>query len=179
MLFCACHVSGILCGFFIAPTTLSSALRGSGFSHQWRYQRFSVLWLALYFSLPLLCFAPMYDSYASLLIQATDQRRLKKLVSLRSTSARFQRKCFFPLSANLRKIPILPWFLLPGDSLWCLLLMLCAYEAILFTWLHLYGYLLSRAGQSRFGRRSQVWLQGVTGGVLLALGAKLAFEQKV
>jgi threonine/homoserine/homoserine lactone efflux protein len=57
--------------------------------------------------------------------------------------------------------------------------MLCAYEVILFTWLHLYGYLLSRAGQSRFGRRIQVWLQGVTGGVLLALGAKLAFEQKV
>jgi threonine/homoserine/homoserine lactone efflux protein len=57
--------------------------------------------------------------------------------------------------------------------------MLCAYEAILFTWLHLYEYLLSRAGQSRFGRRIQVWLQGVTGGVLLALGAKLTFEQKV
>jgi threonine/homoserine/homoserine lactone efflux protein len=74
---------------------------------------------------------------------------------------------------------ILPQFILPGDSLWRLLLMLCAYEAILFTWLHLYGYLLSRAGQSRFGRRIQVWLQGVTGGVLLALGAKLAFEQKV
>ena len=34
---------------------------------------------------------------------------------------------------------ILPWFLLPGDSLWCLLLMLCVYEAILFTWLYLYG----------------------------------------
>ena len=43
-------------------------------------------------------------SYASLLIQATDQRRSKKLFGLRSTSARFQRKCFFPLSANLRKI---------------------------------------------------------------------------
>jgi threonine/homoserine/homoserine lactone efflux protein len=74
---------------------------------------------------------------------------------------------------------ILPQFILPRDSLWRLLLMLCTYEAILFTWLHLYGYLLSRAGQSRFGRRIQVWLQGVTGGVLLALGAKLAFEQKV
>jgi len=71
---------------------------------------------------------------------------------------------------------ILPQFLLPGDSLWRLLLMLRVYEAILFTWLYLYGYLLS--GQSRFGRRIQVWLQGVTGSVLLALGAKLAFEQK-
>src|SRR5437667_3747411 len=46
----------------------------------------------------------LFGSYASLLIQATDQRRSKKLFGLRSTSARFQRKCFFPLSANLRKI---------------------------------------------------------------------------
>ena len=43
-------------------------------------------------------------SYATLLIRATDQRRSKKLFGLRSTSARFQRKCFFPLSAKLRKI---------------------------------------------------------------------------
>ncbi len=47
---------------------------------------------------------PGCGSYASLLIRATDQRRSKKLFGLRSTSARFQRKCFFPLSANLRKI---------------------------------------------------------------------------
>src|SRR5579864_8557376 len=43
---------------------------------------------------------------------------------------------------------------------------LCASEAILFTWLHLSGYLLSRAGQSRFGRRIQVWRKRVTGEVL-------------
>src|SRR5258708_5343967 len=46
----------------------------------------------------------LHGSYASLLIRATDQRRSKKSFGLRSTSARFQRKCFFPLSANLRKI---------------------------------------------------------------------------
>jgi hypothetical protein len=45
-----------------------------------------------------------FGSYASLLIQATDQRRSKKPFGLQSTAARFQRKCFFPLSANLRKI---------------------------------------------------------------------------
>ena len=50
---------------------------------------------------------PDYGSYASLLIRATDQRRSKKLFGLRSTSARFQRKCFFLLSANLRKIQIM------------------------------------------------------------------------
>jgi len=42
---------------------------------------------------------------------------------------------------------MLPQFILPGDSRFRLLLMLCAYEAILFTWLHLYGYLLSRSGR--------------------------------
>src|SRR2546427_10362135 len=47
------------------------------------------------------------ESYAPLLIRATDQRRSKKLFGLRSTSARFQRKCFFPLSANLRKIQVM------------------------------------------------------------------------
>jgi hypothetical protein len=43
-----------------------------------------------------------YGSYATLLIQATDQIRSKKLFGLRSRTARFQRKCFLPISANLR-----------------------------------------------------------------------------
>lgn len=72
----------------------------------------------------------------------------------------------------------LPQFIKPGDSPMRLVLMLLAYEAILLTWLHLYGYLLSRAGQSRFGTRVRTILQGVTGVVLLTLGVRLAFEQK-
>ena len=40
------------------------------------------------------------------------------------------------------------------------------------------GYLVSRAGQSRFGTRVRAILQGVTGVVLLTLGVRLAFEQK-
>ena len=59
-----------------------------------------------------------------------------------------------------------------------LALMLLAYEAILLTWLHLYGYLVSRAGQSQFGSRIRAILQGVTGVVLLTLGVRLALEQK-
>lgn len=74
---------------------------------------------------------------------------------------------------------ILPQFILPGDSVLRLLLMLFAYEALLLTWLHIYGYLVSRAGQSRFGRRVRTWLQGVTGVVLLALGVRVAFEQRI
>ena len=72
----------------------------------------------------------------------------------------------------------LPQFINPGDSSTRLVLMLLAYEAILLTWLHLYGYLISLAGQSRFGTRVRTILQGVTGIVLLTLGIRLAFEQK-
>jgi threonine/homoserine/homoserine lactone efflux protein len=72
----------------------------------------------------------------------------------------------------------LPQFINPGDSPTRLMLMLLAYEAILLTWLHFYGYLVSRAGQSRFGTRVHAILQGATGVVLLTLGVRLAFEQK-
>lgn len=69
-------------------------------------------------------------------------------------------------------------FINPGDPPLRLVLMLLAYEAILLSWLHFYGYLVSRAGQSRFGTRVHAILQGATGVVLLALGIRLAFEQK-
>ncbi len=72
----------------------------------------------------------------------------------------------------------LPQFITPGDPPMRLVLMLLAYEIILLCWLHLYGYLISRAGQSRFGTRVRAMLQGVTGVVLLALGVRLALEQK-
>src|SRR5690242_2727282 len=72
----------------------------------------------------------------------------------------------------------LPQFINPGDPPLRLLLMMLAYEAILLSWLTLYSYLVSRAGQSRFGTRVRTILQGVTGAVLIALGVRLAFEQK-
>ena len=72
----------------------------------------------------------------------------------------------------------LPQFIIPGDPPLRLLLMMLAYEAILLSWLNLYGSLVSRAGQSHFGSRIREILQGVTGVVLLALGVRLAFEQR-
>ena len=72
----------------------------------------------------------------------------------------------------------LPQFISPGDPPQRLVLMMLAYEAILLSWLNLYGYLVSRVGQSRFGTRIHEILQGVTGIVLIALGVRLAFEQK-
>jgi threonine/homoserine/homoserine lactone efflux protein len=73
----------------------------------------------------------------------------------------------------------LPQFIYLGDPPLRLALMMLAYETILLSWLILYGYLVSRAGQSRFGTRVRTILQGVTGVVLLALGVRLAFEQKL
>ena len=72
----------------------------------------------------------------------------------------------------------LPQFIHPGDPPLRLMLMMFAYEAILLSWLNLYGYLVSQAGQSRFGTRVRDILQGVTGVVLIALGVRLAYEQK-
>ncbi len=72
----------------------------------------------------------------------------------------------------------LPQFIHPGDSSLRLVLMMLAYEVVLLSWLNLYGFLISRAGQSWFGTRIREILQGVTGVVLLALGVRLAFEQK-
>jgi threonine/homoserine/homoserine lactone efflux protein len=72
----------------------------------------------------------------------------------------------------------LPQFINPGDPPLRLVLMMLAYETILLSWLTFYGFLISRAGQSRFGTRVREILQGVTGVVLIALGVRLAFEQK-
>jgi len=72
----------------------------------------------------------------------------------------------------------LPQFISPGDTPLRLLLMMLAYEAILLSWLNLYGYLVSRVGQSRFGSRVREILQGVTGVVLIGLGVRLAFEHQ-
>ncbi len=73
---------------------------------------------------------------------------------------------------------LLPQFIIPGDFPARLALMLLAYETILIIWLNIYATLISRAGQSRFGVRLRTSLQRVTGVVLIALGVRLALEQR-
>lgn len=75
-------------------------------------------------------------------------------------------------------VTVFPQFIRPGDPPLRLVLMMLAYEVILLSWLNLYGFLVSRAGQSRFGTRLRTILHGVTGAVLIALGVRLAFEQR-
>ncbi|HEX4203364.1 MAG TPA: LysE family translocator [Ktedonobacteraceae bacterium] len=72
----------------------------------------------------------------------------------------------------------LPQFISPGDSPVRLLLMMLVYEAILLVWLNLYGYLISRAGQSRVGTHLRTVLGRLTGVVLIALGVRLALEKR-
>jgi threonine/homoserine/homoserine lactone efflux protein len=73
---------------------------------------------------------------------------------------------------------VMPQFISPGDGAGRFALMLLAYETILLTWLHVYGYLVSRAGQSRAGARVRRGLEGVTGVILVGLGIRLALERR-
>ena len=52
------------------------------------------------------------------------------------------------------------------------------YECILLGWLHVYGYLVSRAGQTRAGAHVRQALEGVTGLILVGLGVRLALERR-
>jgi threonine/homoserine/homoserine lactone efflux protein len=73
---------------------------------------------------------------------------------------------------------VFPQFVNPGDSAMRLVLMLLAYEVILLVWLNLYGYAISRAGRSAIGERVRAIATRVTGVVLIALGVRLAIEQR-
>jgi threonine/homoserine/homoserine lactone efflux protein len=73
---------------------------------------------------------------------------------------------------------VMPQFIRPGDGLARVALMLLAYECILLCWLHAYGYLVSRAGQTSAGARVRQALEGVTGLILVGLGVRLALERR-
>lgn len=75
-------------------------------------------------------------------------------------------------------VSILPQFVRSSDSPLRLLLMLVAFEAMALTWLTLYGYLVSRAGESRAGLQVRRLLERVTGIVLIGLGFRLAMERR-
>lgn len=72
----------------------------------------------------------------------------------------------------------LPQFVSWSDSPMRLVLMMAAYETVLLVWLNLYGYVVSRARQSRMGRGLEVALERLMGAVLIALGVRLALERR-
>ncbi|GAC1460726.1 MAG: LysE family translocator [Ktedonobacterales bacterium] len=75
-------------------------------------------------------------------------------------------------------ISVLPQFIRPGDAPIRLVVMMLAYEVILMSWLHVVGYLMSRARQSGLGSRIHTGLQRVTGVVLIGLGVRLALDRQ-
>jgi threonine/homoserine/homoserine lactone efflux protein len=75
-------------------------------------------------------------------------------------------------------VSILPQFIQPGDTTLRLVLMLVAFEAMIVTWLNLYGYAVARAGQSRFGAQVRRAIECVTGVVLIGLGLRLAVSRR-
>lgn len=75
-------------------------------------------------------------------------------------------------------VTVMPQFIQPHDSLLRLLLMVACYDVLVVVWLCAYGYIVSRAGRSRIGVRVRRNLERVTGVVMIALGARLAFERR-
>ena len=75
-------------------------------------------------------------------------------------------------------VTVMPQFIQPHDSLIRLLLMVAGFDVMVVAWLCAYGYIVSRAGRSRIGVRVRRSLERVTGIVMIALGARLAFERR-
>lgn len=73
---------------------------------------------------------------------------------------------------------ILPQFVTPADVTSRLVLMMLAYEVMVIGWLVAYGVVVSRARRRLVGSGIQRWLERATGAVLIALGARLAFERR-
>jgi threonine/homoserine/homoserine lactone efflux protein len=70
-------------------------------------------------------------------------------------------------------LTVVPQFVRPGDPAARLAAMVVVFAAMVCAWLHLYGWLVARA-RRRFGGRLRRALDGVTGAVLIGLGARLA-----
>ncbi|MDP9251877.1 MAG: LysE family translocator [Chloroflexota bacterium] len=76
-------------------------------------------------------------------------------------------------------LTFLPQFMSPGDNVLARSLAFAVAHGVMgITWLSAYAYALSRvsAALGRAGVRQ--WLERVTGGVLIALGARLALERR-
>jgi len=75
-------------------------------------------------------------------------------------------------------VAVMPQFIEAGDPPVRFVAMLAGYEAIMLVWLNLYAVVLGRAGRTAAaGRLRRAFDRGV-GVVLIALGLRLAFEER-
>lgn len=76
-------------------------------------------------------------------------------------------------------LTILPQFITPGDNVFKRSLLLAAIHiAMGFVWLTAYAWFVDRLGGVLTRPKVKAWLERVTGGVLIALGARLAWERR-
>lgn len=76
-------------------------------------------------------------------------------------------------------LTFLPQFMSPGDNVLVRSLAFALAHAVMgILWLSAYAYVLSRVSDVFQGAGVRRWLERVTGGVLIALGARLALERR-
>jgi threonine/homoserine/homoserine lactone efflux protein len=75
-------------------------------------------------------------------------------------------------------VTVMPQFTIRGDPPGRLLVMVAVFEVMLVAWLSAYGHVVSRLGRSGIASRVRQAMTKVTGVVLIALGARLAFERR-
>ena len=76
-------------------------------------------------------------------------------------------------------LTFLPQFIAPGESvLRRSLLLASVHIAMGFVWLTAYAWFIDRLGAVLTRPRVKAWLERVTGGLLIALGARLAWERR-
>ena len=76
-------------------------------------------------------------------------------------------------------LTFLPQFISPGDNVLVRSLAFAVAHAVMgILWLSAYAYVLSRVSAALAGAGVRRWLERVTGGVLIALGARLALERR-
>jgi RhtB (resistance to homoserine/threonine) family protein len=76
-------------------------------------------------------------------------------------------------------LTFLPQFISPGEPVLKRSLLLASLHIVMgFMWLTAYSWFIDRVGAVLTRPRVKMWLEGVTGGVLIALGARLAWERR-
>lgn len=76
-------------------------------------------------------------------------------------------------------LTFLPQFMSPGDNVLLRSLAFAVAHSVMgIAWLSFFAYVVSRIGAALGGAGVRRWLERVTGGVLIALGARLALERR-
>ena len=75
-------------------------------------------------------------------------------------------------------VAVMPQFIEPGDPPARFVAMLAGYEVIMLLWLNLYAVVLGRIGRTATIARARRVFDRAIGGALVALGVRLAFEER-